>query len=647
MATLNDGQLAAIKTAGRHVLVRAGAGTGKTTTIVGRCSYLIESGVDPSSIQILTFTRRAAREVQHRVEEQLGEGAYGLNSSTFHAWCMSLIRGNEKVWGYEAWTIIDGDDQELLFRGIRGNQERGFPNARQIASAYSFSRNSGVGFLKIVRDRFQVDEQTATQRLVPIARSYESKKRENRYLDYDDILVIVGQQLGRSPEIAKWVGKRFPYLLVDEMQDTNPIQWDILLPLVPYASLYCVGDDAQSIYGFRGASFENIHHFEEVIPNSEVLNLTLNYRSTQPILDLSNWLLSKSPIQYNKHLESSQGAGDLPEVWDFQHESAAASWITSQIERAEKEDETPLKENLILGRAAWQAKSIEASLLRRNIPYQFYGGQKLLESAHIKDLLSALRITANPFDTIGWLRFLTLYPGIGDVKAGKLLEQELIALEQSGEVDYDFLPQEAAQVLKDIKVHEQDVPEAINAAIGRLAPVLKEKYSHNGWDRRAHDFPVLSDLARGNTSILGFIEQYNIDPIYSTELTGQPTEDAVRVATIHSAKGMEADNVFVVQTGPGQYPTARSLTEGSVEEERRALYVAMTRARKRLALTRVERSSFVAGPSSEDEAAALYFLVDVPKELWEHHGRSIPSLADELAFKDGFPPNPIDLGVKL
>ena len=194
MATLNDGQLAAIKTAGRHVLVRAGAGTGKTTTIVGRCSYLIESGVDPSSIQILTFTRRAAREVQHRVEEQLGEGAYGLNSSTFHAWCMSLIRGNEKVWGYEAWTIIDGDDQELLFRGIRGNQERGFPNARQIASAYSFSRNSGVGFLKIVRDRFQVDEQTATQRLVPIARSYESKKRENRYLDYDDILVIVGAQ---------------------------------------------------------------------------------------------------------------------------------------------------------------------------------------------------------------------------------------------------------------------------------------------------------------------------------------------------------------------------------------------------------------------------------------------------------------------
>lgn len=642
-STFNAEQSEAIRTNNRHVLVKAGAGTGKTTTIVGRCTYLIESGVDPTAIQTLTFTRRAAAEVKDRVEETLAARAHGLKSSTFHSWCMQLLRGNETIWGYAGWTVIDADDQRTLFKACRGKRPVTFPTVKDLASLYSFTRNTGVGLIRAAHEKWSMPAEQVKDAILPIMRRYEQLKQENRYLDYDDILVIVGQQLGKSEDLARWVGSQFPNLLVDEMQDTNPIQWDILLPLVPFTSLYCVGDDAQSIYGFRGASFDNIHHFQQVIPGSEVLGLNLNYRSTQEILDLSNWLLSKSSLDYGKHLVSSSGLGLLPEMHDFLNESVESSWICGQIEAFHADGEE-LRSNLILARTSWAARPIEGALLRRGIPYRFYGGSRLMESAHIRDVLSALRVVANPLDTIGWMRLLTLFPGIGNVKATAFMTRQIELVKEQGDSDFDELPESIRAVLHAVEDVSGDVSAAVQEAVSGLEPVLARRYMTQGWDRRVHDFPILKDLAGGHSSILGFIEQYLIDPVEVVEIKSRQYEDVVTVATIHSAKGMEADNVFVVNAGPGQFPSARSVENNTVEEERRVLYVALTRARKRLILSRTARSNFVSGRPEVDD---LYFLADTPEELWSRHSH-IGIAAETFHLASAIPPlSAIDLSVQL
>lgn len=614
---LNDEQLAAVKTQERHLLVKAGAGTGKTSTIVARCAHLIREGVPPSSVLVLAFTRRAAQEVLERVESQIGPLAEGMQTLTFHSWCMQLIRGHEQAWGYAGWTVIDTDDQQTLFAVSRGERPRGFPRAAQIRNAYSFSRNTGVRLSTIAKDWFGMSEGEAREKLGPIARAYEERKTENRYLDYDDILAIIGKRLSDSASLAKWVGNSFPYILVDEMQDTNPIQWDILLPLVPHISLYAVGDDAQSIYGFRGASFEYIHHFQDVVEGASVLPLTKNYRSTQPILDLSNWLLRESPIDYAKELVAVRQGTDLPEMRDFRSRFAAASWTAREILRSE-EAGVSLGEQLVLVRAAYQARPVESELLRLGIPYFFIGGAKLMESAHIRDVLAPLRVVANPLDQLGWMRLLQLYPGIGPVKAEAAMRTQLTNFNAYGELAHSQLPREIAELLLGVSDNQDNVREALKTVVQHLSTLLEKKYAKHNWKSRRSDFEALAQLAAGHTSILGFVEQYLIDPVMATELS-PPTGDAVRVATIHSAKGMEAETVFIAGAGPGEYPSAKAVAEGEEEEERRVLYVAMTRARNRLVLTRTFRSNHVEGDGSPS-----YFLADVPEALWEH--KSLPPL---------------------
>lgn len=289
-------------------------------------------------------------------------------------------------------------------------------------------------------------------------------------------------------------------------------------------------------------------------------------------------------------------------------------------------------------------RAVEGTLLRRGIPYRFYGGQKLLESAHIRDVLSALRVVANPLDTLAWMRLLTLFPGIGDVKATSLMTNQVEAAKEQGSLNFAALPGPVRTVLQAVSVANHDVQAAVQAAVTGLAPLLEHRYRTQGWEQRMNDFPMLVDLAAGHSSILGFIEQYLIDPLEVTELRGSPSEDAVTVVTIHSAKGMEADNVFIANAGPGQFPGLRSVEEGTVEEEGRVLYVALTRARRRLFLTRVARSNFVEAVSDVED---LYFLADTPDSLWSRH-----SHIATIGSIDGSPVpmpslSPIDLSVEL
>ena len=333
LSTLNSRQEAAATLGDQHALVLAGAGTGKTKTIVARAAFLIDQGVPAHRIQILTFTRRAASEIVNRVKSHLGEQASGLRASTFHTWCMSLIRMAPGAFGGKDFTVIDRDDQVQLFRGIRGRSKLksvDLPTPAQLCDIYSFVRNTRTNLSKALASN-NPEFLEIKKHIAPLMKEYEDKKTERHYLDYDDILHLVAQRLKESPEFRSWMAKKYCHLLVDEMQDTNPLQWALLSPLIDTCKLFCVGDDAQSIYGFRGADFRNVHSFQERVPDATVMKLTKNYRSTQEILDVANWLLANSPLEYGKKLVAARGPGILPQIHTFGDEWAEGRWIAQDI----------------------------------------------------------------------------------------------------------------------------------------------------------------------------------------------------------------------------------------------------------------------------------------------------------------------------
>ena len=397
-------------------------------------------------------------------------------------------------------------------------------------------------------------------KITQIMLAYEEKKRDRQYLDYDDILDIVAQTLNYSNEVCSWVGSQYDYVLVDEMQDTNPLQWKLLKPLKSHVTLFCVGDDAQSIYGFRGADFRNVHSFTERVENSVLLKLEQNYRSTQEILDVSNWLLSESELHYGKQLVAMRGnSNKLPQLRTFSNEWEEGRWIEEDlVDRVTSG--ANWNQHMILVRSGFSGRKIEVALLAKEIPYQFIGGMKLLESAHIKDVFSALRVVANLRDEIGWMRFITLWQGIGDVKANRLIEQ--IFKEENidncitllkGQSDASLAV--AANVLHVVKQNQNNVSIAINEATRAMEAMLADKYGKKDkkdWDKRKNDFELVEKLAQKHTSILEFIEEYLLNPVYGGE-AGKKVNDmnVVTIITVHSAKGTECDVCYVVNVSVG------------------------------------------------------------------------------------------------
>src|SRR4030095_2727428 len=390
LAELNPKQRIAASIPEQHALVLAGAGTGKTKTITARAGYLISNGTAAHRIQIVAFTRRAASEIVERVKMHLGDVAQGLNASTFHAWCMYLIHRAPQVFGCKGYSVIDREDQQLLFKRLRGvKKQGGLATASEIHDLYSLARNT-LQSLDCILQEHAPEAYNDKDQMAKIMLGYEEKKRERRYLDYDDILDIVAQRLESSADTRNWVASLYDHILIDEMQDTNPLQWKLISPLKERIALYCVGDDAQSIYGFRGADFRNVHSFSFRVPGSIILKLEDNYRSTQEILDVSNWLLARSPLGYDKKLRAVRGNGKKPNLHTFSNEYEEANWVADDLLNR-REEGAEWRHHMILVRSAYAARALQASLLAKNIPYLFIGGVKLLESAHRKDLLARCR----------------------------------------------------------------------------------------------------------------------------------------------------------------------------------------------------------------------------------------------------------------
>ena len=620
---LNPQQKQAATTESQHSLVLAGAGCGKTKTIVARAAYLIDQGIPANQIQILTFTRRSASEIVARVELALGEQAKGLRASTFHTFCMYLLRRVPKAFGLEQFSIIDRDDQLMMFRLIRGKDDKKNPNQlpkpQELCDLYSFARNTRQK-LSDALEKQHPEHLAFKDQIAEIMKEYETRKRARSFLDYDDILAIVASALDQSDGLADYVASLCKHMLVDEMQDTNPLQWALLEPLKDKVSLFCVGDDAQSIYGFRGADFENIHHFKDRVPNAQVFKLEQNYRSTQEILDLSNWLLDQSEIQYNKRLDAHRGEGVKPRMHIFPNEFDEAKWIAIDIKERHYLQGSKWSDHMVLVRSSFAARHIEAACIAANVPYRFIGGMKLLETAHVKDLLSLLRVIANPLDDIAWMRFLTLWTGVGDVGASRLAQQLL--LEPEFDLIFDKLekfgriPAETVLIMKQMTVLKQEVQACVSLGIQAIEAQLAENYKKD-WNRRQGDFELVKQLASKHAQLSEFLEEYVLDPVSISEIERQSDSDVVTLITIHSAKGTEQKVCYVVNVTPGQYPHARAQGDfNDVEEERRVLYVALTRAQNELILTKQNLSLWARDVIDEQgRKVESYFLNDLTRNL--------------------------------
>ena len=621
---LNPQQKQAATTKNKHSLVLAGAGCGKTKTIVARAAYLIEQGIPANQIQILTFTRRSASEIVARVELALGDQARGLRASTFHTFCMYLLRRAPKAFGLDQFSIIDRDDQLMLFRLIRGKDDKNNPNAlpkpQQLCDLYSFARNTRQK-LSLALEKQLPEFLEFKDQIAEIMKEYESRKRARSFLDYDDILAVVASALAQSEGLVEYVASLCQYMLVDEMQDTNPLQWAILEPLKEKTSLFCVGDDAQSIYGFRGADFENIHHFKDRVPDAEIFKLEKNYRSTQEILDLSNWLLERSPIHYDKKLEAYRGDGLKPRMHVFPNEFDEAKWIAIDIKERHLLQGSAWNDHMVLVRSAFAARHIEAAFIQANVPYRFIGGMKLLETAHVKDLLSLLRVIANPLDDIAWMRFLTLWNGVGDVGASKLAQQLLLDadIEKIAEKLEKFgrIPDHTLLIMKQMSVLKTEVEACVRLGVEAILNQLEENYAKKDWHKRVGDFDLVKQLASKHTQLSEFLEEYVLDPVSISEIERQSQDDVVTMITIHSAKGTEQKVCYVANVSAGQYPHARAQGNfDEVEEERRVLYVALTRAQNELILTK-QNLNFWAHRQTDEQGREIesYFLNDLTRNL--------------------------------
>lgn len=630
MDSLNEQQKYAATFNGKHLLVLAGAGTGKTRTIIARAKHLIQSGVNPKRILILSFTRKSAAEIVERISTELpSTKSEGLIGSTFHSWCMAIIQNNPDIFPQASYTLLDREDQESCFRLLCGrkwghknkNDEKVAP--KSIVDIYSYMANAQCSLSDAIRMKMynnapatlNVDDDNEV--LKGLIVMYLDYKRSRKYIDYDDILLIVSKYLKRNEELRKHIAGLYDHILVDEMQDTNPLQYELLSSFYEDCHLFCVGDDAQSIYAFRGADFNTIHKFSEIVAGAEVCKLTINYRSTQEILDLANWVIGNSPLNYDKKLIANRGNGEKPQILHWRDEWEEAENIALNLLDEFKIHGKKWGDNLILSRSSWGMRKVEGSLIKYKIPYRIFGGSSLMQSRHIRDVVAPMRIVSNYLDEIAWSRYLQLWEGIGPVASAKIIGK---VINEKNLDDCLFslmemnLQKEIADTLVQISNLQFDPANAITKALGVMFGRLKQIYKDE-WEWRKDDFPILSEVAKKTGSISEFVSEYILDPqlnLYAKE--GGKVDDYVILSTIHSAKGLEADNVFIVNASSKSYPTPKAVLNGedAIEEERRCLYVALTRAKNKLRIFRDMQSIHIANSDEQ-----FYFLNEIPLELFD------------------------------
>jgi DNA helicase II / ATP-dependent DNA helicase PcrA len=587
------------------LLVIAGAGTGKTSTLAHRVAQLALAGVDPARILLLTFTRRAAEEMTRRAERIVAAamsaraGAIRLPwAGTFHSIANRLLRSYAREIGLDpAFSVIDRGDSADLLDVIRHEQglsakDKRFPRKDTCAAIYSQRVNTQWSLERTLAEHWPWCSEWHAE-LTGLFRAYVERKAAYGVLDYDDLL-LYWHALVQEPSLAAHVGALFDHILVDEYQDTNALQAAILLAIRPDgAGLTVVGDDAQAIYSFRAATVDNIRDFPaRFTPRASVIPLEENFRSTQPVLDAANALMADGERLYPKALRARRTGGARPKLLTVEDERAQADYVVEQVLRI-RETGIPLRQQAVLFRASHHSDYLEIELARRNVPFVKYGGLKFLEAAHVKDLLACLRWADNPRHQLAAFRVLQLLPGMGPSTSRRCLDLLASHGHRFPALAHYRAPEAAAAdfaaliaLLAELAPVDAPWPGQVERVARWYRPQLERRYEAAAV--RGADIEQLVQLSTQYPSRERFLTELTLDPPQATgDLAGPPLldEDYLVLSTIHSAKGMEWNAVFVLNVADGNFPSEFATGRAElIEEERRLLYVAMTRARDELFL---------------------------------------------------------------
>jgi DNA helicase-2/ATP-dependent DNA helicase PcrA len=639
---LNEQQHAAVTAPPGPALVIAGAGSGKTRTLTYRVGYLLEQGIPADRILLLTFTNKAAREMMRRVADLLSQEMPALWGGTFHSIGNRILRLNAPRLGYQRdFTIMDREDAKDLINACVGESKidvkaTRFPKAEVLADIFSLAANMQHEIPKVLDEHYGYFVSLAPQ-IAELQRGYAARKRATNAMDFDDLLELWLKLLKEHPEVREQYQRRFQFVLVDEYQDTNQLQSELIdLLAARNKNVMVVGDDAQSIYAWRGANFQNILKFPERYPGAKVYKIETNYRSTPQILDVANAAIASNVRQFTKHLTPARKPGEKPVLIPCMTSSEQAAFVAQRV--LELRDEgVSLNEMAVLYRSHFHALELQLELTRRNIPFSITSGIRFFEQAHIKDVTAYLKLVSNPRDELSFKRIVQLLPGIGGKGADRLwlkfaaalpatgAEQNDSALAKALQTCADAVPKKAAvswaQFAATISQLEDKSVRGNPAKMIRLVveagydEYLQENYPN--FSIRLDDVEQLAIFAQQFPETGDFLSQLALLTNLEAEAedAAQKDTEQIRLSTIHQAKGLEFDVVFIIMLCDGMFPSARSLeTSEGEEEERRLFYVAITRARNELYLS-YPLIRMMPGGSGDAMQQPSRFLNEIPREL--------------------------------
>lgn len=597
---LNDEQYKVVTEGDGYCLVLAGAGSGKTRTVTYRVAYLLEQGVDPQEILLLTFTNKAANEMTERVKE-LTNLDQGLPwAGTFHSIGYKILREHAEELGFEEnFSILDTSDSGKILKtclermSIDTSQDK-FPSAGKLQSLISYARNSDSTIESVLDMRYpRYFEHLET--IEQITKEYDKEKKRANAMDFDDLLLKLKRLFTDNPEIKEKYSKQFKYVLADEYQDTNQIQSELLTLFSDYhGNLLVVGDDAQSIYSFRAADISNILQFEQRHPDAEIYKLETNYRSTPEILQAANEVIKNNANQHEKELKSVQDNHKPPKIKEFTNQRREARYIADEIEK--KKSNYGSEEISVLFRASYHSQKLEMELSKRNISYDFRGGMRFFERSHIKDVLAYLRILNNFRDIAAWDRVLQMQSGIGEKTSQKIIDKikQLETISQINTIESSLNSRASKgwrDMVKIIQQTQQADSQNPDDLINEIKDSAYKSYLKDNYENHKDRTKDIQQLAQSAESIETNEEGNKLDNFLAEASMQQKYErnesdNEVILSTIHQAKGLEWGSVFIMNVAEGQFPNSQALDDpNGLEEERRLFYVALTRAKEELHLT--------------------------------------------------------------
>ncbi len=593
---LNPAQREAVLYNEGPLLIIAGAGSGKTKTLISRVARLVHDGIRPESILLLTFTRRVAQEMMKRASTLLDSRCQNVCGGTFHAFGLLMLRKYARYAECDpSFTILDRSDSEDVIGWIRRehhlhHSEKRFPQKGTLTEIISKAVNTQQPLDHVIEKEYP-EFYEFREDIEQVYRDYVIYKKQTRVLDYDDLLTRLLDVLNSHSTVRTALQHTFSHILVDEYQDTNKPQGQIIVHLSGEKRMVTVvGDDSQSIYSFRGANFKNIMDFPKLFSETKIITLEENFRSKQPILDMTNALIASAREKYSKILFTQKKGGNKPVYVETHSENEQSQFICRKILEL-REEEIPLQKIAVLFRSGWHSNDLEVELALHNIPFVKYGGIKFVEASHVKDVIAFLRIHVNPWDTLSWQRVLLLFEGVGQKTVsslipylqGRSLFSQLDLTSFRSKSFYDEI-QRLVTLFTPKENSAESTSEFIEKILAFYKPFFELKYDDHV--KRSADLQSIVTISQRYKTIDAFLTEMSLDPPEASQIGVSPEskdEERLTLSTIHSAKGLEWHTVFILSAVDGYLPSFQSLRDpAQLEEERRLLYVAMTRAQEQL-----------------------------------------------------------------